>query len=344
MPFVLRVCLILCVIYLAMPPRPAAGFPNPRPLEVRNFNRTPTHARPLRVRGFSRPPTGVTPLKRFATDLWDHFDDDLQRQLKRSVYNMGLGQAVKKGKLALALVDITRLDHPRVAALNGDRMMYAASLPKIAILLAAFEKLAREGRQPTAKLKNQMIRMIRRSSNPDATAVMRRVGSRYIARVLESKRYRLYDREHNGGLWVGKEYSKRAAWRRDPLHNLSHGATALQVARFYYLLETGKLVNPDSSRMMKDILANTAIHHKFKRGIYEIHPNARIYRKSGSWRHFHADSAIIERDGVRYIAVALARHPKGEQWLQRLIGTMDRVVDPTITLARAGFSVVPLLP
>jgi beta-lactamase class A len=53
-----------------------------------------------------------------------------------------------------------------------------------------------------------------------------------------SPRYRLYDPRHYGGLWVGKDYAKSGLWRRDPLHNLSHGATAMQVARFYYLLKT----------------------------------------------------------------------------------------------------------
>ncbi len=38
------------------------------------------------------------------------------------------------------------------------------------------------------------------------------------------------------GLCVGKEYGPAPAYRRDPLNNLSQGATALQTAHFYYLL------------------------------------------------------------------------------------------------------------
>ena len=212
MSFLLRVCLIFCSIVLVTPRIAAAiQFPTPRPFEIPNFSRPPTHVIPLKVRNYSRPPAHVIPLKKYVPHLWDHFDRSLQRRLKRAVNNMGLGNAIKKGKLALSLVDITRLDRPRVAAINGDRMMYAASLPKIAILLAAFEKMDREGRRPTRKLKKQLQRMIRRSSNPDATAVMRHVGNRYIAKVLESNRYRRYDRKHNGGLWVGKEYGKKGA-------------------------------------------------------------------------------------------------------------------------------------
>ena len=305
----------------------------------------PRQIAPRRVaRVAARPPVVTTPRRNRPVTLWDRMDSPLQQRLERAVRSVGLDGAVRKRHLALALVDISRLDRPRVAAMNGDRMMYAASLPKIAILLAAFEKMDLEGRSLDRKTRGQLLRMIRQSSNRDATAVIHQVGKPFLNRVLTSKRYGLYNPEHNGGLWVGKDYGKGGLWKRDPLHNLSHGATAMQVARFYYLLETGRLVNAESSRMMKEILADTAIWHKFKRGLDEIHPDARIYRKSGSWRHFHSDSALIERDGIRYIAVGLARDPQGGQWLQNLIGAMDRAVDPPITLASARFDIVPRNP
>jgi beta-lactamase class A len=125
---------------------------------------------------------------------------------------------------------------------------------------------------------------------------------------------------------VGKEYSKSGAWKRDPLHNLSHGATALQVARFYYMLQTGQLVSPEHSRQMKDILADPAIKHKFVKGLESKDPDHRIYRKSGTWRQYHSDSAIIEHGGRRYIAVALAKSPLGGKWLSDLIVVMDDLI------------------
>ncbi len=124
---------------------------------------------------------------------------------------------------------------PSLAQVNGDAMMYAASLPKIAILLAAFERI-HEGKLAFNDENRQlMTRMIRRSSNTAATELIRRVGRDYINTLLTSPKYRLYDERYNGGLWVGKEYAKGVAYQRDPLHNLSHGATTFQVARFYYL-------------------------------------------------------------------------------------------------------------
>ena len=253
-------------------------------------------------------------------------DKKLQKRLEKSVAALGLKRAVKYRKLAVALVDITQINKPRVALLNGNKMMYAASLPKIAILLAVFEKIKSGHLRLNNKLEKQLLAMIRRSSNRDSTALMQRVGNKFIATVLASNRYRLYDPLYNGGLWAGKDYGKSGLWRRDPLHNLSHGATPLQVARFYYLLETGNLVSKEYSRKMKRILAHSAISHKFIRGLKDIRPEAVTYRKSGSWSHYHSDSAIVERDGASYIAVGLADSSQGGSWLTHLIIAMDGII------------------
>jgi beta-lactamase class A len=156
--------------------------------------------------------------------------------------------------------------------------------------------------------------------------MMDRVGKAYIADTLQSPRYRLYDERRNGGLWVGKNYAEAGLWRRDPLHNLSHGATAMQVARFYYLLETGNLVSPEHSRKMKAILAGSSLDHKFVRGLRERYPHAAMYRKSGTWGRWHADSALIEHDGRRYVAVALCESDRGGQWLSDIIVALDDIV------------------
>lgn len=253
-------------------------------------------------------------------------DPVLQQGLERCLRSLNLKKATDNKSLSIALVDITNPHQPRIAYANPNEMMYAASLPKIAILLGAFERAANGELELDGKTRRQLTLMIRNSSNTAATEMLNRVGKEYLADLLQSPRYQLYDPARNGGLWVGKEYSKANVWKRDPLHNLSHGATALQVARFYYMLETGGLVSPEHSRQMKSILAKPAIKHKFVKGLKAVHPDCRIYRKSGSWRQYHADSAIIEHDGRRYIAVALARNEKGGQWLSELIVAMDELI------------------
>ena len=259
--------------------------------------------------------------------LWDYHSDSLQQGVDRALADLGLDDEARKKKLSVALIDLSDSGPPRVASVNGDVMMYAASLPKIAVLLAAFEKIAQGKMVLDEATEQRLSRMIKASSNRDATEMMHAVGKEYIARVLLSPRYRLYDPEHNGGLWVGKDYAKAGLWRRDPLHNLSHGATAMQVARFYYLLATDNLVTPEHCRKMREILTNSELNHKFVRALKQIDPDAAVSRKSGSWSTYHSDSVLVERDGHRYIAVALSDNAKGSQWLGRIITKLDALID-----------------
>lgn len=259
-------------------------------------------------------------------DLSPAVSRPLQASLERCLNQLQLQGAVRNGHLAVSLVDITDPLAPAVAQVNSNQMFYAASLPKIAILLGAFEKAAAGQLRLDDDNIAELKRMIRESSNTAASSMLQKVGTDYLAGVLQSTRYRLYDSALNGGLWVGKPYATGNATRRDPLHNLSHGATTFQVARFYYLLETGQLVSPEASRQMKDIMGSPAIHHKFVAGLESRYPDAKLFRKSGTWRNFHADSAIVEHDGRRYIAVALSDDARGGEWLKSLIGGLDDAV------------------
>jgi len=270
--------------------------------------------------------TGPVSAHRLPGDLSETCDPVLQKGLEKCLISLNLKKATNHKSLSIVLVDITDPASPRMAYINPNEMMYAASLPKIAILLGAFERISNGEMSLDPQTRETMARMIRNSSNRAASEILNRVGKAYLADLLQSPRYRLYDPKKNGGLWVGKEYSKAGAWKRDPLHNLSHGATALQVARFYFMLQTGRLVSPELSRQMKSILANPAIEHKFVKGLKSIHPDSRIYRKSGTWKQYHSDSAIIEHDGRRYIAVALAKNHRGGKWLSDLIVAMDDLI------------------
>ncbi len=67
-------------------------------------------------------------------DLRRSPDPVLQRRLEGAIRHLGLSRAVLDRRLAVVLVDVTRVHRPRLAAVNGE-MLYAASLPKITILL-----------------------------------------------------------------------------------------------------------------------------------------------------------------------------------------------------------------
>lgn len=257
-------------------------------------------------------------------DLRAARDPAMQQALEGAVRELGLQASVAQRRLALALVDVSDRQAPRLAMLNGDDMMYAASMPKIGILLGALAE-AESGRFPLDDQRLQaMNRMIRQSSNEDASRVLDWVGGERLLAWLQSDRFRLYDAQAGGGLWVGKGYGPAPAFRRDPVAKLSHGATAFQVARLYTMLAEGTLFSPRFNRLMMDILANPGIHHKFVKALQDI-PGVRIYRKSGTWKNYHADSALVETDGRRFVMVAIAEDPAGGEWLVRLGQRMYRI-------------------
>ena len=261
-------------------------------------------------------------------DLRQSIDPVLQKQLEQLIRKKGLLKVVEQERLAIALVDISDVKKPRVAAVNGDVMEYAASLPKIAILLTAFVQIEQGKLELTDELEADMTSMIRHSSNAAATRVLDIVGREELLNTVQQPRFMLYDKRYDGGLWVGKAYAKKGAYRRDPIHNISHGITAMQGARFYYLLETNRLVNPELTVRMKQILSEPAISHKFVKGL-KAWPDVKIYRKSGTWRQFHADSALVEYGEHTYIIVGLAEDSQGGKWLEELAAPLHDLVVKT---------------
>jgi len=203
----------------------------------------------------------------------------------------------------------------------------------------SFEELERDfGRLPlNEKTVGAMTNMIRYSSNEDATRVLRWVGIDRLAEILQSSRFALYDRAGAGGLWVGKSYGPEAAVRRDPLKNLSHGATVYQTARLYWMLATDQLLSAPMNTLMKQVLSKPGIQHKFVKGLGG-RPGVEIFRKSGTWKNTHADSALVECQGRRYVLVGIAEHPDGGDWLARVAGPLhDLIVAPEVSIV-AGTS------
>jgi len=174
-----------------------------------------------------------------------------------------------------------------------------------------------------------LVRMIRHSSNKDASAVLKIIGEPYLAELLQSEPYRLYKADR-GGLWVGRPYNKGPVWKRDPLHNISHGATSHEVARYYYLLATDRLVSPGSCDVIREILSKPAINHKFVSAFQSTYPDAKVLRKSGTWRTYHSDSALIERGDKRFIVVALANDASAGSWLKGIALLADDIVHAPI--------------
>ncbi len=264
-------------------------------------------------------------------------ESSLQADLERELMtNTQWSQLISQKKMAVGIVDLRDPENVRFARVNGNHMMYAASLPKIAILLSAMDAIEKGELKETPEIRKDMRLMISKSNNAASTRMIDRVGYEKIEAVMTDPKYEFYDGNKGGGLWVGKRYGGGGDTHREPLKNLSHAATVTQVCRYYYLLANGKLVNENRSKQMLAIMENPELHHKFVNTLDKIAPNARLFRKSGSWKTFHSDSILVwgENPNRRYILVALIDDPNGEQIIRDLVKPVEKVLIKRISLAK----------
>lgn len=228
--------------------------------------------------------------------------------------------------MSVSIVDLSNPNNIRYAGVNDNNMMYAASLPKIAVLLAAMDAIDKGELIETKAVQNDMRLMISKSNNQATTRMIDRVGYKKIESVLRAPKHKLYDEETGGGLWVGKRYAAGGARYPDPLKGLSHAATTKQVCSFYYQLAMGNLISPKRSVDMLKIMKKPELHHKFVSVLDQIAPKADVYRKSGSWKNYHSDSALVWGPNRRYIIVALVEDSNGEQIIRNLVKPLDKIL------------------
>lgn len=261
--------------------------------------------------------------------LYDSFDAEFQAALeKRLKQNPTWARLIRNRKLAVGVVDL-RDDPPRFARVNGDVMMYAASLPKIAILLSAYVGFEDGTLKETDEVHEDLGAMIRVSSNSAATRLIDAIGMRRIQATLKDPRFGFYDEKNGGGLWVGKRYAASGPRLGDPLYNISHGATVTQVCRFFYLLASRRLISEERSEQMLADLADPELHHKFVAQIDQRAPSARVFRKSGTWRKWHSDAIMVKGTRWRdYILVALVESENGESIIRQVLPAVEELLVP----------------
>ena len=150
-----------------------------------------------------------------------------------------------------------------------------------------------------------------------------RIGFDKIERTMTDPRFKLYDPAYGGGLWVGKRYAAGGKRSPDPMKGISHAATTEQICRYFYLLANDQLISEKSSAKMRSYLVDPQLHHKFVNVLDQVAPNAKVYRKSGSWSSFHADVALVQGPDRNYIITALVDDVNGEQICRDLASVLD---------------------
>jgi beta-lactamase class A len=255
-------------------------------------------------------------------------DANLQRILEKQINsNRVWKRLIKNKKMAIGIVDLSDSTNFRYAGMNDNFMMYAASLPKIGILLASIDAIDKNELEYTTAVKNDLRLMISKSNNKASTRMIDRLGFEKIESVLRDPKHRLYDEATGGGLWVGKRYAAQGRRYPEPMKGLSHAATTRQVCNFYYQLALGNLISTERSKQMLEIMKKPELHHKLVNTLDIIAPDADVYRKSGSWRNFHSDSALVWGPNRKYIIVVLLQDNFGEQIIRNIVKPIEKVLN-----------------
>jgi beta-lactamase class A len=263
--------------------------------------------------------------RNFVLDYDTTVDSALQSKLESIDAALREKFSMTTEQTAVGVLDLKML---RLAMIHPDRIEYAASIPKVGILLAYFQ-LHPEAAEPgklDPQTRHELGLMAKASNNEMAAKFSREMGLKEIQKVLND--YGFYDKDHGGGIWVGKHYGKGSERIGDPVADHSHAATVRQLIRFWLLLDQGKLVSPEASQTMKDIFSSPDIPHddiKFVKALKDRDGGIKILRKWGTWENWHHDSALITDDrGTRhYILVALTQHPQGDDYLVELAQQID---------------------
>ena len=282
-------------------------------------------AAPLMVGGVMASPLTNAGFDNFVLDYDTPVDSSLQASLEQIDARLRVKYGLTPDQAAAGLLD---LKTSRLAMIHPDREEYAASIPKIGILLAYFQLHPEAATNLDPQIRHELCLMAKASNNEMASKFSHELGLRQIQAVLDS--YHLYDTKHGGGIWVGKHYGQETERHGDPIGNNSHAATVRQLLRYFLLLEQGRLVSPAASQTMRDIFASPDIPHddiKFVKGL--AGRDVQIIRKWGSWEDWLHDSAVVTGSGRHYILVALTKNPKGDDYLVDLAKTVDDLMIKT---------------
>jgi beta-lactamase class A len=261
-------------------------------------------------------------LKEFTLDYKTPVDRELQREIEVIDAQVRSEFSMEPEHAAIGVLDLRRL---RLAMIHPDRGEYAASVPKIGILLAYFRLRPAAATNLPNDIRHELGLMVKASNNEAAAKFSQMLGLREIQRVLNENGF--YDAKHGGGIWVGKHYGVSGERYGDPVGDNSHAATVRQLLRFYLMLEQGKLVSPAASKTMREIFESPEIPHdqiKFVKAL--ANENVQIIRKWGSWENWLHDSAVVRDPQRHYIIVGLTHHPRGDEYLENIAQAVHRLM------------------
>jgi beta-lactamase class A len=277
--------------------------------------------------GCTTPPPPATDhaFARYVLDYTTPVDTELQARLEAVDAALRTRHGMAPEQTSAGVLDLNTL---RLAMVRPDRGDYAASVPKIGILLAYFQLHPEAATNLAPQTRRELGEMIKLSSNEMAAKYSSELGLKSIQAVLDS--YQFYDATRGGGLWVGKHYGRSHERYPDPVGGNSHAATVRQLLRFYLLLEQDKLVSPAASQTMREIFASPGLAHREDKFVLGLAGrDVQVRRKAGWWEDWFHDSAVVTGGGRHYLIVALTHHPDGDAYLVKFARAVDDLLDRT---------------
>ncbi len=220
---------------------------------------------------------------------------------------------IPEDKRAFGVID---LKEPRVAMINGNRMFYGASVPKIAIVLEYLRQHPELVEKPDPVVMHELQQVIKRSNNELAAKYGKLAGLNNIQAMLQSTDYSFYDENQGGGLWCGKFYGLDAPRIGDPLDDLSHAANVRQCLRYYLMMEQNRLGNPAICNRLREIFAASWLDFhddNFVAGLKGM--NLTMFRKNGLLEDWHLDTARVALSDRPVLLAGIVHHPNGPKYL-----------------------------
>jgi beta-lactamase class A len=260
----------------------------------------------------------------YSLDDFPAVDAALQQRVEAIDVSLRARWEISEAQTSVGVLDLRML---RLAMVRPDRIDYAASVPKIAILLGWFAAHPAAS-DLDATTRHELGLMIKQSDNELAAKFSQQLGLTFIRGVLD--RYGLYDAKTGGGIWLGKHYGKGGERVVDPVGGHSHAATVRQLLRFYLLLEQDKLVSPGASATMREVFRSPDIPHKQDKFVAGLagREGLEIRRKAGWWEDWNLDTAVVAGPERHYLIVAMTHHPRGEDYLRAFAAAVDDLLAP----------------
>jgi beta-lactamase class A len=234
----------------------------------------------------------------------------------------------------VGLLDLAAPGGPRLAWLEPERVEYAASVAKIAILLAYFDRHPEAATALDPVARHELGLMAKISSNEMAAKYSAALGLRSIQALMEREGF--YE-PGRGGIWLGKHYGRGDERYPDPVSGHSHAVTVRHVLRYFLKLEQGRLLSPAASATMREVFRSPGLPHDAHKFVAALAGRpVDIVRKWGSWEDWQHDAAVVTGPGRHYILVGLTRHAHGDRYLEALARAVDDELAPRGAGVTAG--------